>query len=127
MQFVISGRLPNLNDYTKACRANKFAGASMKKKAEATILSALEAQDIQATFGEQPVKVSIVWYEPNARRDFDNVVFSKKFILDALVKYGVLTNDSLKYVRKCEDEVLIDKDNPRIEVNVEYFDKYLPF
>lgn len=34
----IDGKLPNLNDYTKACRANRYAGAEMKRKAEEILL-----------------------------------------------------------------------------------------
>lgn len=32
--LTIDWKLPNLNDYTKACRANRYAGAEMKRKAE---------------------------------------------------------------------------------------------
>ena len=27
--LIIQGSLPNLNDYTRACRSNKFAGANV--------------------------------------------------------------------------------------------------
>ena len=31
MKIIIKGTLPNLNDYIKVCRANKYAAAEMKK------------------------------------------------------------------------------------------------
>jgi Holliday junction resolvase RusA-like endonuclease len=44
-----------------------------------------------------------LWIEENRRRDLDNVSGSRKFILDALVKAGVLPDDSPKYVRAFTD------------------------
>ena len=35
--LIIPGRLPNLNDYTNACRSNAQAGGSMKKKEQKRI------------------------------------------------------------------------------------------
>ena len=43
-----------------------------------------------------PVIVVFSWVEPNWQKDADNVNFAKKFILDALVKQGMLQNDSRK-------------------------------
>ncbi|MBR6843446.1 MAG: hypothetical protein IKM77_14260 [Prevotella sp.] len=53
---------------------------------------------------EHPVKIRFLWIEENKRRDLDGTAFGKKFILDALVKFGKLTNDNRKYVYAFTDD-----------------------
>ena len=65
-----------------------------------------------------PAKLKIVFYEPDRRRDVDNVSFASKFILDGLVKAQILQNDSQKYVSEIQSTVGVDKKNPRIEVEI---------
>ena len=48
------------------------------------------------------------WHESNKNRDADNIVFAKKFILDALVSMRVLPNDSRRYVKGFTDDVIDD-------------------
>lgn len=96
-KFVIKQRLPSLNEYTKACRTNKFAGAKMKKKIEYDIWMYILEQ-IRNIKIEKPVKIHFTWIEENGKRDLDNICFAKKFILDALVKAGILTNDNRQFV-----------------------------
>lgn len=67
----------------------------------------------------KPVTIRFRWIEKNSRRDMDNIAFAKKFILDALVKKGVLPDDGWKWVKGFRDEFEIDKGNPRIEVELE--------
>lgn len=117
MKFTIYGRLDGLNEYTKACRNNKFGGNNMKKKNQRKVLMALAMNEIEP-IESYPIKLSIVWYEPNRRRDIDNVTFAVKFILDALVADGILKDDSQKYVSSIEHKVVVDKDNPRIVVEI---------
>lgn len=116
MKLVIQGILPNLNDYTRACRTNKFAGSKMKKDTEALITLYIKTQ--LKTQIKSSVKLSFRWYEPNKRRDLDNICFAKKFILDALVKNGILENDNWQYVQGFTDEFYVDAKNPRVEVEI---------
>lgn len=124
--LTIPDRLPSLNEYTRACRSNKYTGAKMKKEAEEIIgwNIKLRLKDIHF---DAPVRLKFRWFEPNRRRDLDNVAFAKKFILDALVKNGVLPDDGPKYVIGFTDEFFIDKDHPRVEVDIEFDDDSLPF
>ena len=109
--------MPNLNDYTKACRTNKFAGSKMKKEAEQFIGYEIKRQlKGQSILGTAELKFR--WYEPNRKRDLDNVCFAKKFILDALVSNKVIESDGWQGVRGFTDEFYVDKDNPRIEVEI---------
>lgn len=114
--LIINGRLPGLNDYTKACRANKFVGAKMKKECEGIILTEIKNQRIGQFKGS--VRLKFRWYEKNQRRDIDNIAFAKKFILDALVTSGTIEADNWKCVVGFEDEFYVDSANPRIEVEI---------
>jgi Holliday junction resolvase RusA-like endonuclease len=116
--LLIQGSLPNLNDYTKACRSNKFAGAEMKKKAERIITYYIK-QQLKDVSIKGKARLAFRWYEANKRRDLDNICFAKKFILDALVSNEVIFADSWKGVVGFTDEFFIDKTNPRIEVDIE--------
>lgn len=114
--LTIEGSLPSLNQYTRACRGNKFAGAKMKKDAE-QIISLYIKQQLKESFAGK-VKLAFRWYCKDKRQDLDNICFAKKFILDALVSNKVIEGDSWKYVTGFTDEFFIDKENPRIEVDI---------
>ena len=59
------------------------------------------------------------WYEPNKRRDKDNISsFGRKVIQDALVGAAVLKDDGWKHVVGFSDRFEVDKENPRIEVRI---------
>lgn len=116
--LVIYGRLDNLNDYTKACRGNKFGGANMKSKNEEVIKRFID-QQLSGVHFEDAVKLSFRWYEPNKKRDIDNICFAKKFILDALVKREVIKTDGWKGVVGFTDTFFVDDKLPRIEVDIE--------
>ena len=117
--LIIHGRLDNLNDYIKACRTNQYKGAHLKAKNE---------NKVQAEIYEQlgrlrithPVRMSYRWYEKDRRRDLDNVSsFGRKVSQDALVETRVLRNDGWKEIIGFSDEFYVDKNHPRIEVEIE--------
>ena len=117
--LIIPGKLNNLNDYTTACRTNPYKGAKMKTDNEAKAVQAVLSQ-----FGRlrlnSPVYIKYRWYEPNRRRDLDNISsFGRKVIQDALVKAKVLKNDGWKEITGFQDNFFVDKDNPRIEVEIQ--------
>ncbi len=115
--LVIDGQLPNLNEYTRACRGNKFLGAKMKKNAEEWI-SIFIKQQLKDIHFEGTVELAFRWYEPNKKRDLDNICFAKKFILDSLVSNGIIVADGWKGVIGFTDNFFVDKENPRIEVDI---------
>lgn len=87
-------KMPSLNEYVEECRRNKYAGAKFKRRYENVI--ALYIRHLPKIV--KPVRIQFVWVEANARRDLDNIAFGKKFILDTLVRRGVLKDDGQKYV-----------------------------
>lgn len=106
MKLVIKAKLPSLNEYQDACRANKFRGAKMKADVDETIgwfiRSAMQKGLLKPT--DKPCRYRFVWHERTYRRDPDNICSAKKFIFDALQKQGVIPKDSRKYVKGFTDD-----------------------
>ena len=104
-------KLPSLNDYTVACRSNKYVGAKFKKDIEEVIGWYIK-QAVTSKSLTQPksaVMLRFEWHERTKRRDADNIASAKKFILDALVTNGILKDDSRKYVKGFYDVIVDDK------------------
>lgn len=115
--FTIPGRFIGLNDYTGACRRNRYIGAKLKREQQDMALAAIRAADLIPMRAK--VDISFTWIEPNMRRDHDNVAFAKKFILDALVEAGIIENDDPRHVGRFADDFKVNKSDPRVEVRLE--------
>ena len=92
-------KLPSLNEYVRVCRTNYHYANDFKQRYEAEIgvfISSLPRF-------ENPVEIHFHWIEENKRRDLDNICFAKKFILDAMVKFGKLKDDNRKCVTAFTD------------------------
>lgn len=117
VRFTIRGKLPGLNDYIAAERANRYKGAEMKRRSEAIVLHA--ARSLGKWRADGRVRMAYRWFEENQRRDKDNISsFGRKVIQDALVKGGYLANDGWKNIGDFEDRFFVDRKNPRIEVQI---------
>lgn len=101
-KFEIDKRLIGLNEYTNANRYNKYAGASAKKKEQEYIIWCIKEQLGNIKI-DKPVRAIFTWIEENKRRDYDNIAFAKKFILDALVQAGTLKDDNRKIITGFQD------------------------
>ena len=93
-------KLPSLNEYTNANRTKSYKGAKMKKDVQAAITPFLETLPKI----EKPIRIHFTWVEGNKRRDYDNICFAKKFVLDALVENGYLSDDNRKIVTGFTDD-----------------------
>lgn len=102
-QFEINKRLPSFNEYTKECRTNKYAGATMKKNIELDIWGYI-LNELKSVKIHKPVFITFTWVEENRKRDLDNICFAKKFILDALQKSGIIENDDSRHVTEFTDK-----------------------
>lgn len=115
-KLVIEGRLPGLNDYQLKCRTHYSEGNKMKQECE-NIVSLYIMQQLRIPTITKKVFIEFRWYEPNRKRDYDNVSsFGRKCIQDALVACKILKNDGWKYIQGFKDEFYLDKEHPRIEV-----------
>lgn len=116
-KFTIRGTLPGLNELIEAERRNRFIGANLKKQYEAVVMRA--ARSLGNVEFEEPVYMVYHWYEKDRRRDKDNIcAFGRKVIQDALVKARFLRNDGWKNIAGFEDRFYVDKDKPRVVVEI---------
>ena len=119
MKFTIQGELPDLNTYTNDERGNKYAGAGLKKKATNKVaMSIKDKKTINRTKFKRSVCFYVVYYCKDRRKDKDNIAFAKKFIFDGLQQAGVIENDGWNNIESWEERFEIDKENPRIEVEL---------
>ena len=117
MKFTIQGRFPSLNEYTNSNRANRYKGSEMKKKCQQQAFTGILQAKVSRV-DKYPITLKITWYEPNRRRDVDNITYGAKFILDAMVQAKIIEDDSQKYVVGIENLIKVDSKNPRIEVEI---------
>lgn len=127
-KFTIKGRLPSANELLRWDRIvgrngrGKYYG-SIKRRTLRLEVSGFIWQAMLTKF-KTPVDISVLWVEPNARRDYDNIASGIKFILDALVMTETIGGDSRKWIpRPVQHTYAVDKVDPRIEVTInEYKD-----
>ena len=117
MKIIIDGDLVDLNKFINAQRANRFGGAALKKKY--TDKCAVAFMPIRAKRLKLPITLHITWYCKDKRKDKDNIAFGKKFILDGMIQSGLLKNDGWGEIAGFTDNFEVDKDNPRIEIELE--------
>ena len=117
-KFTIPGRLDGLNEYTAANRTNPHKGSDMKKTNENIVICAIR-KNLRGIHINNPVTLKYDFYEPNRRRDLDNISsFAHKVIQDALVKTGVLKNDGWREISGYLDNFYCNNQKPRIEVTI---------
>ena len=111
------GRLPGLNEIIKAAKQGrgKYQPYAIMKEQYTSEIGWL-AKKLPAY---ERVDITITWYEPNRRRDPDNVVGGTKFIMDGLVAGGVIKDDSQRYVNSITHRFKVDRENPRVEIEVQ--------
>lgn len=114
--LTIKGRLPGLNDYIAKCNSAYAEGNRMKQESVQTVSWYILSQ-LRGVCFTKPVFLMFTFYEPNMRRDHDNVSsYARKAIQDALVKCGTIQDDGWGYVTGHLDYFDVDRDNPRIVV-----------
>ena len=113
MKLEIPGRLPGLNEIIAAAKEHFGSYANMKDEYTASI--AWLAKKLP---NFEKVALIITWYEPNSRRDPDNIMAGQKFILDGMVAAGTIPNDSQKHIKGIVHRFRVDKRNPRVEVEI---------
>lgn len=111
--FVIPGQLPGLNEIIDAAKSHWAVYRQMKSTYEDMIGWVAKKID---PFDR--AWLDIIWYEPNRRRDLDNIAAGKKFILDGLQAIGKIENDGWKQIAGFTDTFEVDKQDPRVEVKI---------
>ena len=118
MKITIPFLLPGLNEYIEAERSHRQKGAAMKRECQAAVEMTFRRQ-LQGYRFREPVTMRYTWVERNRRRDKDNVSsFGRKIIQDALVGIKALRNDGWANIDEFADSFQVDRDNPRVEVEI---------
>lgn len=112
--FTIKGRLAGLNEIIDENRKGYHAGARQKKDEQ--FLIKLQARHLPAM--KEPVSIHYTWYEPNRKRDWDNIMAGQKFIQDALVESHKLKNDGWNNICGISHDFAVDAENPRVVVTI---------
>ncbi|MHC4536082.1 MAG: RusA family crossover junction endodeoxyribonuclease [Planctomycetota bacterium] len=112
--FTIQGELPDFNSIVEASKQHWAQYYAFKQ--QYTTLVWLCARAALKPFQEFPIDFSIHWYCKDKRKDKDNISAGKKFILDGLIKAGIIPSDSWRHVGDFEDRFYLDRVNPRIVV-----------
>ena len=124
-RVVIRGKLPNLNDYLSAERIRiktprgiTTKGNILKQNTQKDILEYLNYQ-LKGKKIHEPVSIHYHFFEPNKKRDLDNVAsFCMKVFQDALTKGGYLSNDGWNNIKGFTCDFDVDTTNPRIEISI---------
>lgn len=127
-KVVFRRSLPDLNDLIGAAHkvyhyrgsARTYGDTIMKRHEQARLEMDIRRQ-LRGVKIKRPVRLTYSLYEPDHKRDWDNVLaVVMKFANDALVKTGVIQNDTQRWIVGYGQPVTeVDKDNPRIELLIE--------
>ena len=112
IKIIIPSEFPTQNEIIKAAKSHYGAYANMKK--DYTALAMMHFMNKGKICS--PVVVHFTWYRKDRRSDPDNISGGQKFILDGIVKAGVLENDGFKQIDSLTHEFGHDKDKPRVEI-----------
>jgi Holliday junction resolvase RusA-like endonuclease len=120
LSFTIPTRLPGANEIIDAARDHWSRSAKQKKTWTGIVVNCLANRYEGKQLGafSLPVWVYINWYEPNEKRDPDNIMAGQKFIFDGLVAAGILKGDGFKHVRQITHQFHVDAKNPRVEIRI---------
>lgn len=105
----IPGRFPGLNEVIAAAKGSCGRGrayAKMKRDLGELVWIAAKAARLRPV---KRARVHFLWVEKDKRRDPDNVSSAgRKFILDGLVKAGVLPGDGWAAIESWSDSFAVD-------------------
>lgn len=117
-KIIIPLPLMTLNEYTNKQRINRYAGANAKKQSTGICQTHVKSAMNKGVVFEPPFRLKFTWYCENRKQDPDNIAFQKKFVLDGMIKAKFIENDGWKQILGFSDHFEIDKDNPRVEIEV---------
>lgn len=103
---------PSLNDYIAKERIHRLAGAKMKEEQTDRVIWQVK----KMPKFKKPVTFQFTWHEKDRKRDPDNIIFAKKFILDGLKEAGIIPQDSQKYVMGFRESIVTNPTAPGVEI-----------
>ncbi|GHU56900.1 hypothetical protein AGMMS49975_21170 [Clostridia bacterium] len=116
-KITIPFTLPGTNQYVGENRRSKYKGNKTKRDIESN-LALIINNALRGVTLKTPVTLDYLWVEKNRKRDKDNIAFAQKFIQDALVNTGKLSNDGWTQIVGFSHRFAVDKKYPRVEVEI---------
>lgn len=113
IRFTIPNILPTMNEIIDKSKKHHMQYSGMKKRY--TNLVKMKANKLPKI---DRADFIITWYCADKRKDKDNIMAGQKFIFDGLVEAGVIKNDGWKEIGNVTHNFEVDKENPRIEVEI---------
>jgi Holliday junction resolvase RusA-like endonuclease len=111
----IEGKFPSMNDIIAASKRH-YACYSKMKKDNGEIFQ-WGTKKLPKFNG--PVVITFTWFYKNKRRDPDNIMAAQKFALDAIVKNGIIQDDTGEFIASIVHLfVLGEKDGVGIEIEL---------
>ena len=123
VELWIDGPLPGQNEIIAAAKAGRgrFNGyARLKAQWSGDVWKLARAARLKPwdKGASGPAAISFIWRERSRRRDFDNIAAGAKFVLDGLVKAGVLGGDGWSHVWSIEHLFQVDAKRPGVMVRL---------
>lgn len=118
LRLWIPGVFPGMNEITKAAKSGRGKGngySRMKAANDPRVVLALRGVPFPK-IGK--ARFAFEWHEAQRRRDPDNVTAGQKFVLDGLVKAGVIPNDGWNEVAGISHEFVVSPDRPGVVVEI---------
>lgn len=117
MKVKIKWNFRGLNEFIDANRIRRRGwckGNVMKQEDQRLI-----EHQLPAWHTEKPLWLVYKYYCPNCKKDLDNISgYFHKVFQDALVSKRIISNDSWKNIRGFSDEFMLDRGNPRVEIEL---------
>lgn len=118
-KIVIPGELPDLNTIIAESKRGrgKWQPYNEIKQEHTNIVAWIAKSEIKKQL--KKIDLEITWICKNRRKDKDNIMAGGlKMILDGLVAAGVIENDGWSEIGSINNHFEVDKDNPRVEVEI---------
>lgn len=119
-RFFFPGTFPGMNEIVaaaKGCRGTGRLYSMMKNNQTNTIALMAKSQYKGKPFDCYSLR--FIWFLRDKRRDPDNIIAAKKFILDGLVTAGIFAGDTQKHFVAIDGETwIVHAARPGVEVVV---------
>ena len=113
IKITIPGEMPGLNEIIDAAKSSKYKYADLKRvNTDAVAWTAKRLPKANRLY------LKITWVCKDKMKDPDNIAAAVKFIWDGLVEGGVIPNDGWKQNAGWENHFEVDKQNPRVEIEI---------
>lgn len=110
---------PGRNVAERAARANKYAGAELKKRFTAIACVYVRSAMPRGWVPLEKYGVEFRWVCVSCRQDPDNVTSGCKYVLDGMVRAGLVAGDGWRNVQAIKHSFTLDrKSGPGVEVVV---------